>query len=383
LLHAAQVLSLGDPVDGWQTATRARLRQMQGAAQKPRVQLYLSFSFVLFAAAIGSAGGVAGAAEVVVVAASVLCTHELARACLARLLGRSCQISLSIVGGHTEVSGPELKGSAAVGSAMIGSGANLGLAAAAFVALRQLENARNIHLLHQLFLVHAAWAIAQLLPFIPFRAGEAVASRLSARQRQVHAIGSAFLAMNLTLWTFGLTRAPAALVVFGCAAFAALKAAREAYAEIADRRSGMEAITAEARTLLLGGDARRAVALARRALEAARTDDHRLKLWTTLAWAGIGQRDPFLAHAALLQLPNEGIDTHLLASYLNACNRVDEALSLLQDARGFGERSVETSKLLIDLLFARGDLAEARAVAQADAALLAPVDRRAIDAALA
>jgi hypothetical protein len=383
LLHAAQALSLGDPVDAWQAATRARLRQMQGAALKPKLQLYMSFGFVLFAAAIGSAGGVSGAAEVVVVAASVLATAELARACLARLLGRSSQISLSIVGGHTDVSGPEMKWSAAVGSAVIGSGANLALAFAAFAAARALHDARNVHLLHQLSVVHAAWAIAQLLPFIPFRAGVAVAGRLSSRQRQWHAIGSAFLAMNLTLWAFGLTRAPAVLVVFGCAAFAALKAAREAYAEIADRRSGVEASATEARTLLLGGDARRAVALARRALEAARTEDHRRKLWTTLAWAGIAQRDPFLAHTALLQLPNEGIDTHLLASYLNACNRVDEALSLLQDARSFGERSVETSKLLIDLLFARGDLTEARGVAQADAALLAPEDRRALDAALA
>jgi hypothetical protein len=92
--------------------------------------------------------------------------------------------------------------------------------------------------------------------------------------------------------------------------------------------------------------------------------------------------EPFLAHTALLQLPSERIDTHLLASYLNVCNRVDDALSLLQEARGFGERSVETSKLLIDLLFARGDLAEPRAIAQVDAALLAPEDRLAIDAAL-
>src|SRR5450432_1569599 len=83
-------------------------------------------------------------------------------------------------------------------------------------------------------------------------------------------------------------------------------------------------------------------------LQIARSSVRRQELWTTLAWAGIAERDPFASHTALLNLPPDAIDVHLLASYLTSCNRVEEALTLLQDARRFGDRSVETSKLLID-----------------------------------
>ncbi|HWZ91235.1 MAG TPA: hypothetical protein VNW92_20380 [Polyangiaceae bacterium] len=70
------------------------------------------------------------------------------------------------------------------------------------------------------------------------------------------------------------------------------------------------------------------------------------------------------------------------ASYLNACNRVDEALDLLREARCLGACSVETSKLLIDLLFVHGAHAEVRAIALVDASAFSPEDRRAIDLAL-
>ena len=189
--------------------------------------------------------------------------------------------------------------------------------------------------------------------------------------------------MNLAVWILELSKAQSSLALLGYAAFAALKAAREAYAEIYDRRSGVEDSAAKARALVLGGNPRRAATLARSGLELARSGNHRRALWTTLAWSGIAERDPFLAHTALLHLPSDAIDVHLLASYLNSCNRVEEALDLLRDARHLGARQAETSKLLIDLLFARGDYAEARAVAQSDAAILTLEDRRAVDAALA
>jgi len=48
-----------------------------------------------------------------------------------------------------------------------------------------------------------------------------------------------------------------------------------------------------------------------------------------------------------------------------------------------GDGSAETGKLLIDLSFARGDDAAARATAQADGPVFSADDRRRVDAALA
>ena len=59
-----------------------------------------------------------------------------------------------------------------------------------------------------------------------------------------------------------------------------------------------------------------------------------------------------------------------------------EAEQLLREARDKGCRSLETSKLLIELLFARGDNAGALALAEADAELLSAQDRSALAAAL-
>jgi hypothetical protein len=56
----------------------------------------------------------------------------------------------------------------------------------------------------------------------------------------------------------------------------------------------------------------------------------------------------------------------LASSYLSCCNRDAEAEELLREARNQGCRSVEVSKLLIELLFVRGDHAGALALAEAD-----------------
>jgi hypothetical protein len=114
----------------------------------------------------------------------------------------------------------------------------------------------------------------------------------------------------------------------------------------------------------------------------ARSKERRDKLWSTYAWAGIGARDPFVAHAALQQLPVDRIDLPLLAAYLLCCNRNLESQQLLLEARALGQRSRETSKLLIEVLFAQGDREGALTVATEDAALLTEQDRRAASLAL-
>jgi hypothetical protein len=72
----------------------------------------------------------------------------------------------------------------------------------------------------------------------------------------------------------------------------------------------------------------------------------------------------------------------LVSAYLSVCNRSDEAIGLIERARGFGHRAPDTTKLLIDLLFRRGRPEEALELARVDSALLAPDERRAVGVAL-
>jgi hypothetical protein len=177
-----------------------------------------------------------------------------------------------------------------------------------------------------------------------------------------------------------VTRHSVPLLRFGLMLFAlsASRAAYEAFKAHRDERSGVTRKSNEAHAELAAGHAVQALAISRAALEQAQSGDQRRALWTTIAWSGISQREPFLTHLALQNLPARDIDAHLLAAYLVCCNRGTEAEELLREARAAGQRSPETSKQLIELSFARGDRASVRAIASADVDLLAATDLHAI-----
>jgi hypothetical protein len=158
---------------------------------------------------------------------------------------------------------------------------------------------------------------------------------------------------------------------------------RDAYRESCDSQSGVDALIRKTENALANGESVLATQLAQKGLATALSGPLRQKLWKLLAWAWIERRDPFLAHAALLRMQPHMHDVHLLAWYLTLCNRVDEAVELLEDARSLGHRSQETTKLLIDLLFRRGEYGATLALARADMALLSPQDREAIELAIA
>jgi hypothetical protein len=145
-----------------------------------------------------------------------------------------------------------------------------------------------------------------------------------------------------------------------------------------DAALGIEGLVAKAEALLRADDASGAVNLARRALEHALLDDYRTRLWLVTAWAGIGQRDPFLAHAALQQLPLAAHTIELVAAYLSTCNRTDEATRLVLEARKMGHRSRAASKQLIELLVVGGAPQEASRVAFEDRHLLSECDIQAL-----
>jgi hypothetical protein len=347
-----------DLVELWKTRVRWKLaRQAELAGPRPTLLLQLDWRVLPFAAAVGFAGGPFGAVRSLVLLLSILLVHEGSRALLARVWGRSARALLSLAGGHTEISGPELHGARAVAFTLVGSLGN-GLVAVVLQALSQrVHDASFALMLRDLSTGHAIWAIAQALPLLPFRAGTELSRRLSPSLRSGHAIASGGLAVGAVFAIFSVPKSPLLLFALLFVAVSSVRAAREAFREEFDRQHGLAKQLEAALMALREGNQRRAMALARATLELARSSELRKSAWSTIAWAGIGARDPFATHAALQQLPQSCIDVHLLASYLACCNRNPEAQELLQEARRLGQYSTETSKLLIEVLFTQGDRA--------------------------
>jgi hypothetical protein len=207
-------------------------------------------------------------------------------------------------------------------------------------------------------------------------------AQLDARLRRTR--GIVFFALAFGLVSTLVTRHGVPLVRFALM-FVALSASRAAYEAFKDRhdeRAGVVRNSNAARAELAAGHATQAIAIARAALGVARSTSQKRALWATIAWSAISEREPFLAHLALQNLPVGDIDVHLLAAYLGCCNRGSEAEDLLREARAAGQRSPESSKQLIELSFARGDTATVRALADADADLLSEKDLQAIALAL-
>ncbi len=372
-----------DLVESWKAGVRFRLaRQAELARPTPSMKLQVDLKLVVFAAAFGVAGGPLGVLRSLLLLLSILWVHESSRALLARALGRSARVSLSLAGGQTEISGPELSGAAAFAFTLIGSLANVLLAGALHRVSGHAHDASWGVTLRELATGHAIWGVAQALPLLPFRAGRALSRRLPASLRSGHAIASGGLAIGAVFAFFNLPKSPVLVVALLFVAFASARAAFEAFQEEFDRQNGITRQVEEARVALDLGDPRGSLKIARAALEVARSKEQRQKLWSSVAWAGIGSRDPFVAHAGLQHLPGACLDLHLLAAYLCCCGRAAEAQDLVQEARALGQTTGETSKLLIEILFAQGDREGALAVTQADAALLSDRDRRAVMLAL-
>ena len=373
-----------DLVEQWQIRVRSRLaRNADLAGMRPTAALHVDLRVVVFAAAFGLMGGPFAAIRALVSLLSILLVHEGSRAVLARGLGRSSRSSISLAGGQTEISGPELRGAAALAFTLIGSLSNVLVAVALRAVSQRLHDPAWALAIRDLSTGHAVWGIAQALPLLPFRAGTELARRLSPSLRSGHAIASGGLAVGAVFGIFSLPRSPLLIFALIFVAISSLRAAREAFREEFDRQHGVLLQLEQARAALAAGEPRRALLVARNSLALARSAEQRQNLWSTFAWAGIGDRDPFAAHAALQQLPEARLDVHLLAAYLSCCNRNLEAQELLEEARRLGQRSKETSKLLIEVLFAQGDRAGALTVVEADAALLSPEDRQSALAALA
>jgi hypothetical protein len=282
-----------------------------------------------------------------------------------------------MLGAETEfLEAAPLRGWAAICVEHIGSLVNFLLGLLAVAAQSHASNQGKLFF-QGLALSHFLWGAAQILPFLPFRAGRRIARGLRPSQRLLY--GGASVVFSLVLSTLAeraqlTTLLP--LITFN--ALAAATAMGRAAPDRWDERSGAEQLADTAELKRREGDLSSAIFLAECGLLSARSVTLRQRLWTTLGWAAIGEGNAPLARRAIGELTPDAIDYYLVAAYLCCANRLDDAEQLLREARDLGHRDRDTTKLMIEVLFRRGNLAAALALAHLDPLLLSIEDWRAI-----
>jgi hypothetical protein len=356
-----------DPVESWKESALAQALDAEGRPLHPRVGLELSIGFAVTGMIAGLPFGAGGPALVTLALSSVVLVPELARAAWLRQWGTSSFVIVSAGGAGIETLGPKPAGLKGVLSVLVGPLANLLLAALLGLVSLRLPGAIGATV-RTLSFWHAAWGAAQVLPLAPFALGMAIQRRLRGAYAVVHQGFSTKVAILGGLVVAKLFPITFPLVILALSG--AVRGFVICYQAAADEKDGIPAQMRQADALVSSGETREALRLAQRALSRARSPDFRARLWKCLAWAAIGQGDAFVAHRSLGTLPRRQLDVHLVASYLAACGRGEEALALLERARAVGQRSRETTKLLLDVLLRRGEMVRARRIAREDRALL-------------
>jgi hypothetical protein len=186
-----------DLVELWKSNALQRVAEDQHAAAPPTLRVTLTVGFAALATVVGARGHSVGFVVVLAVLVTVLLVHELPRAVVARLLGRSSRVDLSKAGGGVTVAGAPLAGKAALGFAFVGTFANLVVAIIALALLRSGLLLSAAPVLRVLAMGHAFWGVAQVLPVLPFRAGALLSQRLPESTRFAHSLASiAFLVFS-------------------------------------------------------------------------------------------------------------------------------------------------------------------------------------------
>lgn len=330
------------------------------------------------------AAGLRGALTWTAVVFVSIMIHELGHALVVRRFGARPVISLHALGGLTSYTSPGLSRPRQIAVSLAGPFAGFALGAVVWFASRKLQLGPGAKdLVTSLLFVNIGWGIINMLPVLPLDGGHVLAATLGPRHAFVTwaisgTVGGLVALLGLKL------HLPILVVLFGFATFHAIGQARVAGAVAADARAGLEDRLREAKEALGRGDLDDAWLLADDVVRRAKSQPVRNGGLTALAWVHVERGQGARARAALAEIePAHAIDPYTVAAVEDAAGASSRAKEILEEARRQGYRTVESSKLLIDLCAREGRLEAAVDVAVEDADLLSRDDVRAvIDAAL-
>lgn len=311
--------------------------------------------------------------------------HELGHAVVARRFGARPAISLHAFGGLTTYASIAMTRTRQIAVSLAGPGIGFAFGALVFFGTRNLHLSDLQRLIvGQLLLANIGWGILNMLPVLPLDGGHVLAAALGPRR--------AFLTWAISGTVGGLVAfaalkigQPILVVLFGFAAFHAIGQARIASAVAADEREGFEDRLREAKQLVAKGQLEDAYLLADDVVRRAKSQPVRNGGLTALAWVHVERGQGARARAALAEIdPPHAVDPYTVAVVEQAAGDSARARQILEEARRQGYRTVEVSKLLIDLHARDGRMEGAIDVALEDADLLSREDVRAVfDAAVA
>lgn len=379
-LRALAAASAGpDWANEWRLKALANLRRSLGRKTGPRLQLRATpgFVFTMLLAGLPLAGGRAA------VAALALCLALLVQQLPALLLASShgpAELRLSAAGPRVHGTQPRPTWVTLVGVA-VGSLLSAVLALGFDALSMEFTAGSRLGTLASVAAwILRGWGVAQLAPLLPFPSGAAIFERLPPTARLMFAVASLGLVIAGGLSVATHLGQPSLLVVIAASAAFGVSALRRAAGDLSDLRSGLPQLLREAERAVEHDEPSTAIRLSRAGLAQARSDALRARFWTALCWGAMGAKDPFLTHAALSHVPDEALTVLLVAAYLRVCGRLQEAETLLLEARALGQRSRETTRLLIDVQYGLGKLQDVATLETEDAAWLTPADLAALDA---
>lgn len=305
--------------------------------------------------------------------------HELGHALVARAFGWKPSIMLYRMGGLTSYRPSVQSRPRDVAVSLAGPLAGFAFGGLVFLAQRKLHLSESqLWLVRQLLWVNFFWGAINLLPVLPLDGGLVLRAVLGPRRLFVTwaisaTVGGLAVLAGLRLGSLWMA------ILFGLFTMQAFSQARVASAVAADLREGLEDRLAEAKAALQRGALDDAWLLADDIIRRAKSQPLRNGAYTALAWVHLERGQGARARAALAEIdPPHAVDPYTVAAVEDAAGDPERARAILEEARRQGYRTVESSKLLIDLHARDGRIESAVDVAVEDADLLGRDDVRAV-----
>lgn len=315
--------------------------------------------------------------------------HELGHAVMARWFGLPAHITLHMMGGATSFpTDATMTRGRDILISLAGPGAGLSLGVLGWLALHWagfqdetavegiVEAGTSAQALAILVRVNIVWSLINLIPVIPFDGGRVLAAALGPKRRLAAISISLAVGLLVAAW-FAQAGALFAAVLFAMAAVTSFTQGRRELSpapKLTDEQ--LKELMHRAQESLRQESYAEAAMLAQTLLSAPRDASTTKQALETLMWARLGQGDAKGARVLLSSVPPKWLDRYLEGAIHEATGHLDQARTVLAEARGDGDRRVEVSALLIKVLLQESKYAAAAGLARELVNDLEPADVR-------